>query len=77
MKIIATILAQDKKEFKKQYSHIAPYFKYIQIDIMDGEFVKNKTNINPYILKKFLKTHKILFQEIVLQFQNQFPCLLR
>ncbi len=55
MKIIATILAQDKKEFKKQYSHIAPYFKYIQIDIMDGEFVKNKTKINPYILKDIIK----------------------
>jgi len=54
-KIIPAILAKDKKEFKKQWSHIADYFKYIQIDIMDGEFVKNKTNINPYIIKDIIK----------------------
>lgn len=55
IRIIPAILAKDKKEFKKQWSHIADYFKYIQIDIMDGEFVKNKTNINPYIVKNIIK----------------------
>lgn len=55
IKIIPAILAKDKKEFKKQWSHIADYFKYIQIDIIDGEFIKNKTNINPYIVKDIIK----------------------
>ncbi len=55
IKIIPAILVKDKKEFKKQWSHIADHFKYIQIDIMDGEFVKDKTNINPYIVKDIIK----------------------
>ncbi len=55
MKVIPAILAEDKKEFKKQYSHVESYFDYLQIDIMDGEFVKNKTNINPYIIKDIIK----------------------
>ena len=55
MKIIPAILAPNKKEFKKQWLHVADHFKYIQIDIMDGEFVPAQTKINPYLIKNIIK----------------------
>ncbi len=58
-KIIPAILAKNEKEFKKQWLHIIDNFKYIQIDIMDGEFVPYKTNINPYKVKDIIKDNDL------------------
>lgn len=42
--IIPTIIAKDQKELDLQYNKIEKYIKIIQIDVMDGKFVKNKSN---------------------------------
>jgi len=43
VKIVPSILAKNKTEFKKKVARFAPFFKLLQIDIMDGHFVPNKT----------------------------------
>lgn len=42
-KIVPAILVNDFEELKKQISSLAPIFSLVQIDIMDGEFVSNKS----------------------------------
>jgi len=44
MQIVPTILAQNKQEFEQKIQKIKKLgFKFAQIDICDGQFVKNKT----------------------------------
>ncbi|MBU0907378.1 MAG: hypothetical protein KKD18_00320 [Nanoarchaeota archaeon] len=43
MKVIPTIFAHNKKEFKKRFEKILPITKNIQIDFMDGKFVESKS----------------------------------
>ena len=45
IKIIPAVLAKNKTEFSKQWHKIAKHFSYVQIDIMDGVFVKTKNDI--------------------------------
>lgn len=59
MKIVPSILAKDKAEFKKQWQKVAPFFDYAQIDIMDGHFVKNKNNIKPHDIQKITARHNL------------------
>jgi ribulose-phosphate 3-epimerase len=59
MKIVPAILAKNKKEFLKQWQKVAPFFSYLQIDIMDGKFVKNKTDIKPNDIKKIITKHDL------------------
>ena len=40
--IVAAILAKTKKEFQRQLEHVSG-IKNIQIDIIDGKFLKQKT----------------------------------
>lgn len=42
--IIPTIISRNQKEFDSLFDKYRKYFKIIQIDIMDGKFVKNKSN---------------------------------
>ncbi len=56
VKIIPSVLAKNKKDFFKEWDKIAPLFSYVQVDIMDGKFVRNKSNIKPSDIKKI--THK-------------------
>lgn len=57
--IIPAILAKDKKGFELQWKKVAPYFNYLQIDIMDGQFVKQKNNISPYKIKGLMRGKKV------------------
>jgi ribulose-phosphate 3-epimerase len=59
MKIVPAILAKNKKEFLKQWEKIAPFFSYVQIDIMDGSFVKDKNNIKPSDIKNITAQHDL------------------
>lgn len=59
MKIVPAILAKNKKEFLKQWQIVAPFFGYMQIDIMDGSFVKNKNNLKPIDIKKITAQHDL------------------
>ena len=43
MKLIPTIFAQSKKEFDEKFKKILPIAKNIQIDVMDGKFVKARS----------------------------------
>lgn len=59
MKIVPAILAKNKTEFFKQWRKISPFFGYVQIDIIDGTFVKNKNNIKPNDIKKITAQHDL------------------
>ncbi len=56
-KIIPTIFAHNEKEFRERFIKILPTSKNIQIDFMDGKFVKSKSLLPEKIpsLKKFNK----------------------
>lgn len=41
--IIPAILTSNFEEFKKQVARVSPFFSLAQIDVMDGEFVPNKS----------------------------------
>ncbi len=56
MKIIPTVFAKNKKEFNKRFRKVLSVSKEIQIDFMDGKFVKAKSirikeipNLNKYV----------------------------
>ena len=67
IQIVPAILAQNGTDFKKRWLKIAPYFKYAQIDIMDGALVKTKNNIRPSYVKDLSKKHAL---EIHLMVKN-------
>ncbi len=41
--LVPAILAKSFKEFEEKFNQVSPYCQKIQVDIMDGIFVKNKT----------------------------------
>jgi ribulose-phosphate 3-epimerase len=43
IEIVPAILAKNKGDFEKKLSAVAPFVRRVQIDIMDGKFVPNKT----------------------------------
>ncbi len=59
MKIVPSVLAKNKKTFLQEWHKVAPFFDYAQIDIMDGQFVKNKSNIKPKGIKKITAQHDL------------------
>lgn len=59
IKIIPSILVKDQTEFIKHWKQISHYFNYAQIDIMDGQFVKNKNSITPDDIKTLTKKHQL------------------
>ncbi len=67
MKIIASVLAKNKKGFLKEWHKVSTDFKNIQIDIMDGHFVSTKSTVKPTEVKKLSKRHQL---EIHLMVKN-------
>ncbi len=59
VKIYPAILVKNKASFTKDWKKIAKHFKYVQIDIMDGSFVKNKSSLNPQSIKSITRNHKL------------------
>lgn len=45
--IIPALIVHDKQDLERQLSLVSPSFSCIQLDIMDGIFVENKTGITP------------------------------
>jgi ribulose-phosphate 3-epimerase len=41
--IVPAILTSNFDEFKEQIARVSPFFSLVQIDVMDGEFVANKS----------------------------------
>lgn len=57
MKIIPTILVKNKKEFLTNLGILLPITQNIQIDFMDGKFVKEKS-VQPKDIPSLKKYHK-------------------
>ncbi len=55
IEIIPTIIARNFQEIKDKISRVEPYVNWVQLDIMDGQFVNNATWNEPADLKN-LKT---------------------
>jgi ribulose-phosphate 3-epimerase len=54
MQIIPAILAKDEEEFRVKVARVRVLGLPVQIDVCDGEFVKNKTWAPPEMMKKLL-----------------------
>lgn len=52
IKIVPTLLTHSFLEFKDKIKKVERYFSLVQIDIMDGKFVKNKTFSDLIKIKK-------------------------
>lgn len=52
VEIIPTIIAKNFKELKEKIRRIEPYFSIVQLDVMDGRFVPNKTLLNVKKIKE-------------------------
>lgn len=57
--IIPTILVKTFKEVKDRIRAVEKYVKWVQLDVMDGIFVKNKTWNEPLDLRRFKTRAKL------------------
>lgn len=53
--VVPAILSKTKQDFAEKVKSVAPFIQTIQIDIMDGRFVPNKTWGTPVKIGRFLK----------------------
>jgi ribulose-phosphate 3-epimerase len=67
IEIIPTIIAKDFQELQEKVSKVEPYVEWVQLDVMDGQFVDNATWNNPADLSD-LKTS--LKMEVHLMISN-------
>ncbi len=56
IEVIPTIIAKDFQELQEKVRKVEPYVEWIQLDVMDGQFVDNATWNNPTDLSD-LKTN--------------------
>lgn len=47
IEIIPTIIAKDFQELQERVKKVEPYVEWVQLDVMDGQFVNNTTWNNP------------------------------
>jgi ribulose-phosphate 3-epimerase len=71
IEIIPAIIAKDFIELQEKIEKVEPYVKWAQIDVMDGQFVNNKTWNNPSDLKN-LKTRLNLEAHLMVQNPERF-----
>ena len=67
IEIIPAIIAKSFKELKEKIEQVEPYVKWVQIDVMDGDFVPNSTWNKPQDLKYYdpgvlLEAHLMISQ---------------
>jgi len=67
VQIIPAIIAQDFEELQKKIKKVESYVEWVQLDVMDGEFVDNSTWNNPADLER-LETN--IKTEVHLMVQN-------
>jgi len=53
IEVIPAIIAKDFKELKEKVDRVGPYVRWVQLDIMDGNFVPNFTWNKPSDLKYY------------------------
>lgn len=77
MKVIPTIFAKNKKQFQERFEKLLPVSKNLQIDFMDGKFVKSKSVMLAQIPN--LKKYKNNFEAhmMILYPQKRIPKLSR
>ena len=66
IQIIPAIIAQDFEELQEKIKKVEPYIDWVQLDIMDGKFVKNETWQNSSDLKS-LNTNLNLEAHLMIQ----------
>ena len=59
IEIIPTILVKDFEQVKERIRKVENYVNWVQMDIMDGQFVDNETWHNPADLKNFKTKAKL------------------
>lgn len=52
IEVVPTIIAQDFEELKEKLKKVESYVSWVQLDVMDGQFVDNATWNNPLELKE-------------------------
>jgi len=57
--IIPAIIAKDFQELKNKIKQIEPFIEWAQLDVMDGDFVDNKTWNNPLDLRELETSLKL------------------
>ncbi|MBL7053431.1 MAG: ribulose-phosphate 3-epimerase [Candidatus Portnoybacteria bacterium] len=66
IQIIPAIIAQDFEELQEKIKKVESYVDWVQLDVMDGKFVKNETWQNSYDLKS-LNTNLNLEAHLMVQ----------
>ena len=66
IEVIPTIIAKDFEELREKVRKVEPYVDWVQLDIMDGQFVDNLTWNNPTDLKD-LKTNLKLEAHLMIE----------
>ena len=82
-KIIPTLLVKNSRELKRKVSKLGSLFSLAQLDIMDGQFVKNKTlhdfqKINTLTKKLKLESHLMVRDPLsYVQELRKYPRIIR
>ncbi len=66
IQVIPTIIAKDFQELQEKIKKVEGYVKWVQLDVMDGRFVKNSTWNEPADLKN-LETNLNLEAHLMIQ----------
>ncbi|MBL7155283.1 MAG: ribulose-phosphate 3-epimerase [Candidatus Portnoybacteria bacterium] len=66
IEVIPAILIKDFQELQEKIKKVEPYVDWVQLDVMDGQFVDNTTWNNPADLKN-LKTNLKLSAQLMIQ----------
>jgi len=66
IEIIPTIIAKDFQELEEKIKKVEPYVEWVQLDVMDGQFVENATWDKPTDLKN-LETNLNLEAHLMIQ----------
>jgi ribulose-phosphate 3-epimerase len=59
IQVIPTIIAKDFQELQEKVKKVEPYVDWVQLDVMDGQFVDNITWNNPAELKNLETSLKL------------------
>lgn len=61
-KVVPSIIAFSQKELEVMLKKVSPYVSLVQLDIMDGKFVKNKSLWFNFKVKKRIKNKRIRYE---------------
>ncbi len=61
-KIVPSIIASSQKEIEEMIIRVSPYVSLVQLDIIDGKFVKNKSLGFDFKIRKKIKNKRIRYE---------------